>query len=134
MESKGFKKVESNKKGFKKVKSAKERNIYIGKVECPECSSIDTIASNPGTFIIGAGLALTVGCFAAFGTCLWIPIIGWGLLIPFGFGIFLGLAILAIGIIVTALIRNLTFKCNSCGSIQKINSKEYKEMAKQSMQ
>lgn len=83
--------------------------------------------------IIGAGLALSVACFAAFGTCIWIPILGWGLLIPFGFGFFLGLGILAIGIIITALIKNLTFTCNDCGAIQKINSKKYKELAKQSM-
>jgi hypothetical protein len=133
MQDSKFKKVENNKKGFKKVKTAKERNIYIGKVACPECESMDTSANNPGTYIISAGLLIFVGCLIAFSCCLWIPIIGWALLIPFGIGLFLGLAVLAIGTIITAFIKNLTFKCNSCGSIHKINSKEYKEMAKQAM-
>lgn len=133
MENKGFKKVSNEGKGFKKVKSAKERNLYVGKVACPECSSMDTTAKNPGTSIIGVGLALTVGCLAFFGTCLWIPIIGWALLIPFGFGILIGLAVLALGTIATALIRDLTFKCDNCGSIHKIDTKEYKEMAKDAM-
>lgn len=133
MQDNKFKKIEKNKKGFKKIKTAKERNIYVGKVECPECGSIDTSANNPGTYIIAAGLMIFVSCLIAFGCCMWIPILGWALLIPFGIGIILGLAVLAIGTILTALIRNLTFKCNSCGSVHKINSKEYKEMAKQAM-
>lgn len=133
MQNSKFKKVENNKKGFKKVKTAKERNIYIGKVACPECESMDTSANNPGTYIISAGLMIFVGSLIAFSCFLWIPIIGWALLIPFGIGIFLGLAVLAIGMILTAIINTLTFKCNSCGSVHKINSKEYKEMAKQAM-
>lgn len=37
MQDNKFKKVEKNKKGFKKIKTVKERNIYVGKVACPEC-------------------------------------------------------------------------------------------------
>lgn len=131
MGNKSFKKVE--KRGFKKVKSVKERNLYVGKVACPECNSIETSANNPGTYIIAAGLLVFVSSLIAFSCCLWIPIIGWALLIPFGFGIFLGLAIFAIGTILTAFIKTLTFKCSSCGSVHKINTKEYKQMAKEAM-
>lgn len=133
MENKGFQKVNNNKKGFKKVKSAKERNIYVNKVACPECGSMETSANNPGTYIITAGLFIFVSCLIAFSCCLWIPIVGWALLIPFGFGIFLGLCVFAVGSLATMCIKTLTFKCTDCNAIQKINTKEYKEMAKKAM-
>lgn len=133
MRNKGFEKVNTKEPKFKKVKSAKERNLYVNKVACPECGSMKTTANNPGTYIVGAGLMITVSSLIAFSCCLWIPIFGWALLIPFGIGIFLGLVVFAIGSILTAFIRTLTFKCEECNSIQKINSKDYKEMAKEYM-
>lgn len=131
MGDKAFQKVEKEKSSFKKVKSAKERNLYVGKVACPECNSMETSANNPGTYIIAAGLLVFVSSLIAFSCSLWVPIIGWALLIPFGFGMVLGLAILGIGTVLTALIRTLTFKCSSCGAVHKIKTKEYKKMAKE---
>lgn len=117
--------------GFQKVQTARTKNIYVGKVPCPECGSLNTRAVSLAASVAGVGAVIMTSSLIAFSVCLWIPILGWLLLVPFGIGILLGLAISAVGSLLMLFMRTLTFTCAECGAAYKIGSKEYKALARQ---
>ncbi len=116
--------------GFQKVKTAKAKNIYVGKVPCPECRSLNTRAASPAATFVGSGAVMTTSSLIAFSISLWIPILGWIMLIPFGVGILLGLAMSVMGAVLMPFMNTLTFRCADCGSVQKIKNSEYKALVR----
>lgn len=114
----------------KKIQKSKDKNIYIDKVECVECGSLETNANGLGVAIFSGGLAIFTSCLIAFSCCLWIPILGWILLIPFGMGALFGLCVMPIGLCIIPFTKNFTMNCRSCGSKYKVDAKEYKRQAK----
>lgn len=132
MGNNGFKKVENNKNGFRKVKTIKERNIYVGKVACPSCGSLETSAKNPGTSILIAGATLFAFGFIGLFACV-LSFVFWWAIPLLAIGTVSGIILFGIGTAVTGLINDLTFKCDSCGSVHKINLQVYKIMAREAM-
>ncbi|MEF2902126.1 MAG: hypothetical protein U0N84_11855 [Terrisporobacter sp.] len=107
---------------FKKVEKNKN-NIFVGKVKCPECKSINTVASNN---MANYSLLTFIICSIGFSISLIIPFLGW-IAAP----IFL---LISLGSIVTLILSTLTkeytFKCNDCESEYKIKKSEYKDLVK----
>lgn len=108
--------------GFKEIKK-KDKNIMQGKVKCPNCGSMETIASNVTAGTLGV---LSIFCFLASCISIWIPIIGWiatPIFILGAFGCF-------IGFVITLLGMKYTFYCKSCEKKYKISKSEYIKLSK----
>ncbi len=108
---------------IREIESKKDKNILEGTVECPNCHSKDTIASNETALKL---LAYSIACFLGLIIAVWIPIIGW-LLAPV---LFISSIILFISFIVTLLGMNYTLYCKKCNKKFKIKKSDYFKLAK----
>lgn len=106
---------------IKKIDKNKN-NKYAGKIECPECKSMNTIASSLSINSLG----MFAICLLSFGVALWIPVLGW-ICAPI-------LLIMAFVCLVSAIIgiftKQYTFVCQDCKSKYKIDKSEYNEIVK----
>lgn len=106
---------------IKKIDKNKN-NKYAGKIECPECKSMNTVASSFST----NSLSIFIICVLGFSVSLWIPILGW-ICAPI-------LLIMAFVALVSAILgiftKQYTFMCNDCKSKYKIDKSEYNEIVK----
>ena len=109
---------------IKKVDKNKN-NKYIGKVDCPECKSINTIASSfsANSITVFVILMLTSGC------CFWVPILGWVMAPVFAFAAVVSLICSILG----AYTKTYTLTCKDCNSKYKIDKSEYNKIAKYKM-
>lgn len=104
------------------MKEIKNKNIYVGKIECPKCNSMNTVANNKGSASLGMSVMLIVVGFG----CLLIPLVGL-LLAPVAL---IGSVISFIVFLTTVFSKEYTVECLDCKSKYKINKKEYKSLAK----
>lgn len=117
-----------------KFKKSNLNNEMTGKIECPRCGSLDTVASNPLGTLSAFCFTLSFASFVALGCSFWIPIVGWALIPVFGFGIALGLAgTLLFGILAGTIVKNYNFTCKSCHDVTKVDKKEYLREARSRM-
>ena len=107
---------------FKKVEKNKN-NIFIGKVECPECKSMNTTANNN---MATSSFATIFICFLCFSISIWIPILGWIVAPTFAL---VGIGSL-IPLVLSIFTKEYTFVCNDCTAKYKINKSEYKNLVK----
>lgn len=106
---------------IKKIDKNKN-NKYAGKIECPECKSMNTVASSLSTNALG----IFVICLLSFSVSLWIPILGW-IAAP----IFLIMAFVAlVSAILGIFTKQYTFVCQDCKSKYKIDKSEYNDIVK----
>ena len=126
-----FEKVNLNKNtSFKKVQTAKDKNIYVEKVPCPECGSIHTFATHQGNILVGYGVGWFMACLILTACSFLIPIAGLLLLQPLGIGMLISLSVALIGLILSSSTKDLRFECKDCKAVHKIEASEYEEMAK----